>query len=525
MSDVHGAAGAQSLAHDDAYWMRQALAQAYAAAAAGEVPVGAVVVRQGQVIATGRNAPVGDHDPTAHAEVVALRAAAQRLGNYRLDGCTLYVTLEPCTMCSGAMLHARVGRVVYGASDAKTGAAGSVLNVFAHPCINHQTTVQAGVLAQECADVLSAFFRQRRQQQKAQANPVRQDAVRTPPRCWQHLPDYPWQPHTISHLAALDGLQLHYLDEGPRQGAGLTWVCLHSPAAWSYQYRHWIHACIAAGHRVVVPDLVGYGKSDKPKKYDAYPVRWHAQVLGEWLDVLETQQPLGAVVVVGHGWACGLAQTVARKLALRPHAAGGDGGLAQQHGAVGLLLLSPLLAVPMVQSAGENPRRLGVGHVRGRAAANRYALPSQLPAGVGAWMQQGDTQLQLTADEVAAYGAPYPDAGHCAALRAAGQWMAQEEVHSLDAMLGESVRTLVLYGEHERRGEVHTSLLGADEESSATATCQAGCGRVAYQVVVGAGHQLPEYASRWWADAVEYFSALRPHFVPIVVGDHEKNES
>lgn len=152
----------------DAHWMRQALAQAQAAALAGEVPVGAVVVKDGQVIATGRNAPVLGNDPTAHAEIVALRAAAQHLGNYRLDGCTLYVTLEPCAMCSGAMLHARVQRVVFGAPDPKTGAAGSVLNLFGHAELNHHTDVQGGVLAHECSALLGTFFRQRRTQQRAQ---------------------------------------------------------------------------------------------------------------------------------------------------------------------------------------------------------------------------------------------------------------------------------------------------------------------------------------------------------------------
>jgi tRNA(Arg) A34 adenosine deaminase TadA len=130
----------------DEVFMRQALAEARQAAAAGEVPVGAVVVRRGEVIATGRNAPVDGHDPTAHAEIVALRAAAQALGNYRLDDCELFVTLEPCAMCSGAMLHARLKRVVFGAADPKTGAAGSVLNLFGEPRLNHQTT-----LAGRCA--------------------------------------------------------------------------------------------------------------------------------------------------------------------------------------------------------------------------------------------------------------------------------------------------------------------------------------------------------------------------------------
>ena len=147
---------------DDAHWMREAIAQARAAQQAGEVPVGAVLVRDGQVIATGRNAPIAGHDPTAHAEMAALRAGAAQLSNYRLDGCTLYVTLEPCAMCSGAMLHARLPRVVYGAADAKTGAAGSVVNLFAEPRLNHQTVVHGGVLADECGALLCDFFRDRR---------------------------------------------------------------------------------------------------------------------------------------------------------------------------------------------------------------------------------------------------------------------------------------------------------------------------------------------------------------------------
>ena len=127
---------------DDTHWMRLALVQARLAAQAGEVPVGAVVVKNGRVLATGRNAPIAGHDPTAHAEIMALREAAHSLGNYRLEGCTLYVTLEPCTMCSGAILHARVARVVYGAPDTQTGAAGGALNVFAQQRLNHQTHLE-----------------------------------------------------------------------------------------------------------------------------------------------------------------------------------------------------------------------------------------------------------------------------------------------------------------------------------------------------------------------------------------------
>jgi tRNA(adenine34) deaminase len=153
----------------DEHFMQLALDQALLAAQAGEVPVGAVVVQDGQVIATGRNAPIEGRDPTAHAEIAALRAAALALGNYRLPDCTLYVTLEPCAMCSGAMLHARLKRVVYGAPDPKTGAAGSVINLFEQQQLNHQTALQGGVLANESAALLKAFFSQRREEKRAQA--------------------------------------------------------------------------------------------------------------------------------------------------------------------------------------------------------------------------------------------------------------------------------------------------------------------------------------------------------------------
>jgi tRNA(adenine34) deaminase len=143
-------------------YMQQALAQAQLAFDAGEVPVGAVVVKDGVVIALGYNQPIGLHDPSAHAEIVALRAAAQVLGNYRLPGCELYVTLEPCVMCCGAMLHARLARVVFGATDPKTGAGGSVLNLFSNEQLNHQTGIAGGVLANDCGAMLKRFFAERR---------------------------------------------------------------------------------------------------------------------------------------------------------------------------------------------------------------------------------------------------------------------------------------------------------------------------------------------------------------------------
>jgi len=142
--------------------MQLALGQAQHAWQHGEVPVGAVVVCDGEVIATGFNQPIGQHDPTAHAEIVALRAAAARVGNYRLPGCTLYVTLEPCVMCSGAMMHARLARIVYAATDPKTGACGSVLDLFAQEQLNHHASVEGGVLATEASAMLRAFFAERR---------------------------------------------------------------------------------------------------------------------------------------------------------------------------------------------------------------------------------------------------------------------------------------------------------------------------------------------------------------------------
>lgn len=141
--------------------MREALALAAVAEARGEVPVGALVVRDGEIIGRGGNQPIVAHDPTAHAEVIALRDAAARSGNYRLPGATLYVTLEPCAMCAGAIMHARIGRVVFGARDPKTGACGSVVDLFASP-LNHHAVVESGVLAEECGARLSAFFSARR---------------------------------------------------------------------------------------------------------------------------------------------------------------------------------------------------------------------------------------------------------------------------------------------------------------------------------------------------------------------------
>jgi len=147
---------------NDEFYMREALSLARAAECLGEVPVGAVVVRDGQIVGRGFNSPIGESDPTAHAEIAALRDAARNLANYRLPGCELFVTLEPCAMCAGAILHSRLARVVYGARDYKTGVHGSVVDLFAVERLNHHTEVLGGVLADECGQLLSEFFARRR---------------------------------------------------------------------------------------------------------------------------------------------------------------------------------------------------------------------------------------------------------------------------------------------------------------------------------------------------------------------------
>lgn len=280
----------------DADFMALALDEARMAASSGEVPVGAVVVRQGQVIATGRNALVRGHDPTAHAEIVALRAAAKFLGNYRLEECELFVTLEPCAMCSGAILNARLKRVVFGAPEPKTGAAGSVINLFAQTALNHQTGCQGGVLAEASRALMQDFFRQRRAEQRESArqrHPLRDDALRTPDAAFDGLPAYPWMPHYRNDLPALDRLRLHYLDEQvaslekDTKPVPITYLCLHDIPGWSYGFRRLLPFLLGIGDRVVVPDLIGFGKSDKPKKTTFHTLARHRQVLVELVEALD----------------------------------------------------------------------------------------------------------------------------------------------------------------------------------------------------------------------------------------------
>lgn len=367
----------------DEHYMRQALALARQAAEAGEVPVGAVLVHQGQVIATGHNTPISTHDPTAHAEITALRSAADRLGNYRLEDCELFVTLEPCPMCAGALLHARLKRVVFGAPDPKTGVAGSVLDLFANRQLNHQTRVQGGVLAGECGALLQSFFQHKREAQRRLSQPVREDAVRTPDTRFDSLPGYPWPPHYLSDLPSLAGLRLHYLDEGPRD-APLTWLCLHGNPAWSYLYRKMIPVLVAAGHRVVAPDLIGFGRSDKPKKEAAHSFSWHRQVLLELVERLD----LHNVVLVVQDWGGLLGLTLPMAAPSRYQ---------------GLLVMNTMLAT------GDLPLSAGFLSWRDMCA-------KKPDYEVGRLLSRGNPHLSDR--ECAAYDAPFPDRGHRAALRA-----------------------------------------------------------------------------------------------------------
>lgn len=369
----------------DADFMRLALDEAQAAAAAGEVPVGAVLVKDGQVIAVGRNAPIHSHDPTAHAEIVALRMAGKVLGNYRLDGCELFVTLEPCAMCSGAMLHARLGRVVFGASDPKTGAAGSVVNLFADAQLNHQTQLECGVLSEACAAVLQTFFQTKREEktlEKRAMHPLRDDAVRTPDALFTDLPGYPWAPHYVSDLPELSGLRMHYLDEGPK-GAELTYLCLHGNPAWSYLYRKMIPVFLQDGNRVVAPDLVGFGKSDKPKKESAHSFNFHRQTLIELVQRLDLQR----VVLVVQDWGGLLGLTLP---------------MAMPERFKGLLVMNTTLAT------GEAPLSPGF-------LAWREMCAKQPEFDIARLFARGNRHMSQA--ECDAYSAPFPDKGHRAATR------------------------------------------------------------------------------------------------------------
>lgn len=361
--------------------MQLALAQAQLAFDAGEVPVGAVIVKDDEVIACGFNQPISTHDPCAHAEVVAIRQAAAVLGNYRLEGCRLFVTLEPCAMCAGAAITARLDEVVYGATEPKTGAAGSVMNLFGEKQINHQTKLTGQVCRTESQSLLQKFFQARRQEQKMSHTPLRDDALRTPEERFDSLPDYPWKPHYLTSLPSLNGLRMHFLDEPGT--SGITYLCLHGNPAWSYLYRKMIPVFQAAGHRVIAPDLVGFGRSDKPKKDAAHTFTWHRQVLLEFVESMDLQN----VVLVVQDWGGLLGLTLP---------------MAAPHRYKGLLVMNTTLAT------GDTPLSPGFVAWREMCANNPEFDVARLFA-------RGNPHLSTS--ECAAYMAPFPDRGYRAALR------------------------------------------------------------------------------------------------------------
>ena len=450
----------------DATFMALALKQARAAALDGEVPVGAVVVCNGEVIAVGRNAPLANHDPTAHAEIVALRAAATARGNYRLDDCELFVTLEPCAMCSGAMLHARLKRVVFGAEDHKTGAAGSVVNLFAQSQLNHQTEVVGSVMADAGAQLLKSFFKERR----VNPHPLRDDALRTPEGRFASLPGYPWAPNYVSDLPSLNGLRLHYLHEGPKD-ATFTWICLHGNPAWSYLYRKMIPVFLRNGGRVIAPDLIGFGKSDKPKKDSAHTFIWHRQVLKEFIERLDLQR----VVLVVQDWGGLLGLTLPMEAPERYQ---------------GLLVMNTTLAT------GDASLSPGFLAWREMCAKNPAFDIARLFA-------RGNPQM--SAEECAAYNAPFPDAGHRAALRVFPA-MVPEQANDGGAEISRKARgflrdqwqgkTLMAIGQQD-------PVLGEPVMRSLAADLR-GCGEP--MVLPEAGHFVQEHGESIAEKAVAFFA-------------------
>ena len=418
---------------DDTHWMRVALQQAQAAAQAGEVPVGAVVVRGGLIIGRGCNRPVGLHDPSAHAEIQALRDAAQHVGNYRLEDSTLYVTLEPCAMCAGAILNARVARVVWGAAEPRTGAAGSVVNLFANAQLNHHTQTTAGVLADDAAALLTGFFAERRQAQQVAAraaHPLRDDALRMDEKGFSADCDCASSSCFYSEWPALAGLRLHAKDshaDCPDAPAALRWLMLPASPAHQGLFRPLAQALQAQGDRVVVPDWIGLGRSDRPKKDAAVNDALHLavlQALTEHLKLLpETPEKL---VIAAHGDAARLGLALYRLLA----------------------------------QAGVPPARMGLWFIN--PALARHATPAYRQ-----WLQQVQRKPALDvaqalqtsgwdgvpAADIAQWQAQFPDKGHRAGLRAwardAQAWI-DAEAGSTNALLDLPDASLVSVGEEAR---------------------------------------------------------------------------
>jgi tRNA(adenine34) deaminase len=461
----------------DAHWMRAALEQARAAAEAGEVPVGAVVVRDGQIVGRGFNHPIGVHDPSAHAEIEALRDAAKRLGNYRLDGCALYVTLEPCAMCAGAILHARLDRVVWGAAEPRTGAGGSVLDLFAQAALNHHTAVTAGVLAHEAAALLTEFFGKRRVQQKQQAlasHPLRDDALRTPDALFAPALDCACPSCFYSEWPALGGLRLHAKDSAgqnpPPAAAARQWLLLPGLPAQQGLFRELAAGLAARGDRVVAPDWLGLGRSDKPKKDKRLGDAQQLAMLQDLVHQLHLEGEQG-LVVVAHGDAARLAQA-----------------LVAQQAALGKPVQGLWLINPPNPAAPSADYRLWLEQLARKPAL----VPSAVDAAMDADRQQ--------------WAAQFPDKGYRAGLRA---W-ARDALAALDAPVvmpsasAPALPVLVSLGEQARWWPAPAQ--GLEAWLAAVATSAGGAGPLAWQRCAG-GDWLPLQNSAALLQASRFFDA------------------
>jgi|LauGreDrversion4_2_1035121.scaffolds.fasta_scaffold22674_6 tRNA(adenine34) deaminase len=466
----------------DLQWMQEAIELAKEAGQAGEVPVGAVVVRDGTIVGRGRNGLVGSTDPTAHAELIALRDAANTIGNYRLEKCTLYVTLEPCTMCAGAILNSRIARIVFGAYEPRTGAAGSVLDVFANQSINHHTEVRGGVLADESRQLMQQFFKPKR----VNMNPLREDALRPPDEWFADIPDYPWKAHYVSDLPALKGLRLHYLDAGRGEESlsgvqyssnhqQITYLCLHGNPAWSYLYRKMIPTFTAHGHRVVAPDLIGFGKSDKFKKANQHSFEFHRQVLLEFIEGLDLKR----IVLVVQDWGGILGLTLPMDM---------------PHRFAGLLVMNTALAT------GTQPLSKGFLSWRAWCQANPDFDVAKLFARGNKHMSEGETQ---------AYNRPFKDRGHRAALHAFPP-MVPEHENSPGAKIS---RQALEFWREQWQGQTLMFIGLQDPVLGEPVMCELqrnirGCPPPI--LMPQAGHFVQEHGQSMALSAVQYFKASTP---------------
>lgn len=383
------------------HFMRLALEQAQIGEALGEIPVGAVLTLNGDVVAVGHNQTISKCDPTAHAEIVAIRAAAQALGNYRLAQCVLYVTLEPCAMCMGAVLHSRISKLYFGTSDPKTGACGSVLNIPAESRINHHCEVHAGILQTLCAQHLTAYFRTLRSQKSHSARvPMREDALRLDFRSLRPLvPKAVSMP--VDDLQASEGLRVQVWSSPQAAPSPSTLIlCLHGATSWSYIYGAFLAADMPPDVVAWAVDLPGHGGSDKTKK--------GAELLDTALQLRVLIELLGRVKSPGiHVIAQDSGGTLAIRLARE-----------MPKRIVGLTLINPVCAD--YNNASEPPPV-----VRSRQQFADYI----------ATVSDGDQDVSR------ALCAPYPDAGHMAGLLS---WFRQQPVVTSSACAGSRMQVGLL---------------------------------------------------------------------------------